>query len=247
MANASLADQKFYVYVHSRLSSGQPFYIGKGTGKRCISESNRNKYWLNIVSKDQGFVTSFIAQDLDEELAILIEIEAIALYRQRGFGLVNMTNGGEGVSGFVFTEEQKLKMSNSHKGVKLSETHRINSSLAKIGRIVSQQTRDKISKTNKGTKPSPFAIARSIETKKGSRLTEQHRANISSSLKGRPKPKRIGPSPLKGRVFSEETRRKMSIAHLGEKITEERRANLSRAVKEAWARRKSAKEISNAI
>lgn len=236
MANASLADHKFYVYVHTRLATGEPFYIGKGSGGRCISEHNRNAHWKNIVTKDKGFVTSFIASGINEELALLVEIESISIYRLRGSPLVNATLGGDGISGHRHSIESRQRMSSSHAGVKLSETHRINAASALIGRIVPQHTRDKISASNKGIKPSALAIARSIAARTGKKHTEEHKAKISLALKGRPCNNRTNQSHRRGKTHSEESRKKMSDSRKGQVNSESTRELLRIRTLAHWAK-----------
>ena len=40
--------ERFYVYIHRKISDNKPFYIGKGTGYRCLTIYKRSKYWLNV-------------------------------------------------------------------------------------------------------------------------------------------------------------------------------------------------------
>ena len=73
---------KFYVYVHYRLDTNKPFYVGKGFGNRAD------------ISEDQAF-----------ELETFL-IEFIGR-KHLGLGpLVNMTDGGDGVGGYIWSEEQ---------------------------------------------------------------------------------------------------------------------------------------------
>jgi hypothetical protein len=53
----------------------------------------------------------FVANGLSEDEAFALEIERIAHWRELGVLLVNWTDGGEGVSGLVHSEESKNKMS----------------------------------------------------------------------------------------------------------------------------------------
>lgn len=203
-----MGNEKFYVYVHRRLVTGVPFYVGKGHRGRAHSHHSRNLYWKNIVAKDGGRDVEIIVKDIDEEFAFLVEVEAIDSHKRRGIHLANISIGGEGPTGYAHSDESKRKMSESHKGVPLSESHRINAALAGIGRKTSQQTKDKLSAINKGTKPTAFAIARGIEFNTG-----------------RVSPKRGRP----GKRHSEETKLKMSLAHTGIKKSPEHCAALSRA------------------
>lgn len=160
MANASLADHKFYVYVHSRLSSGEPFYIGKGSDTRAYDMIRRNLRWKRIVEKDGGRYLNFFAKNIDEEFAFLLEEEMIDKYRKLNVKLANFTDGGEGISGYRFTEEQKVRRSQLKKGNKNN-----------LGRKVSPETRARMSRAQK---------ARTVWPK----LTEEHKKKISEFHSG---------------------------------------------------------------
>lgn len=99
----------FVVYTHSK-PTGEVFYVGKGTIKRSKATDNRNKHWHNVVNK-YGFEVKVVAEYSQEEDALRHEIELIAKYRADGNKLVNVTAGGEGVSGYVHTDESRKKMS----------------------------------------------------------------------------------------------------------------------------------------
>lgn len=69
----------------------------------------------------------------------------------------NLTNGGDGITGYKLTPEHKLKVSIANKGKRLSEEHKrkISEFMSSdknpnIGRVVSAETKEKISKANKG-------------------------------------------------------------------------------------------------
>lgn len=107
MADASLAGDHFYVYVHRRLSTGEPFYVGKGAGQRAYMFKGRNEHWNRIVSKDGGRNLTFVARGLDEELAFFAEVELIEKYRRMGVALCNSTDGGDGCSGYKWPPNRK--------------------------------------------------------------------------------------------------------------------------------------------
>jgi hypothetical protein len=104
----------FYVYEHTRPDTNAIFYVGKGKGNRSNDLGNRNKHWKNIVTKAGGFTVCKIAQDTDEELALLCEQERIDQLKRIGVKLCNMTNGGEGTSGRVLSPESKAKIGVRH-------------------------------------------------------------------------------------------------------------------------------------
>jgi hypothetical protein len=115
----------FYVYVHLR-PDNTPFYIGKGSGNRITDISSRSKWWWNIVNKDY-LVEKFpkyikLAENLTEEESLNIEKEYIAKFGRKNIHenglLINNTNGGEGTSGAILSQETRAKMSTSRIGDK---------------------------------------------------------------------------------------------------------------------------------
>lgn len=97
---------KFFVYLHRRASDGRVFYVGKGCRYRHKSKWNRSAHWHNIVNK-HGYTIEIVQKDLSEAEAFVLEIELIAKYKDQG--LCNRTNGGEGASGVVVSEETRAK------------------------------------------------------------------------------------------------------------------------------------------
>ena len=98
----------FYVYTNSRKTDGSIFYVGKGKGRRAYISDSRNRHWRNVSAK-HGFVASIISDGHTEAEAFEIEKTLIAKLRSEGARLVNRTNGGDGVTGYRFTEVQKSR------------------------------------------------------------------------------------------------------------------------------------------
>ena len=97
----------FYVYEHIRLDSNAVFYVGKGKGRRCFDEKRRNQHWKRVVQKAGGFDVRIVVDKIDEELSFFVEQELISKLKLQGFTLANITNGGEGASGYKHTEEAR--------------------------------------------------------------------------------------------------------------------------------------------
>lgn len=104
----------FYVYLHKRATDGRVFYVGKGHENRAWSDKGRNKYWHKIVGK-HGFTVEILHHGLQEWYALELEIAEISRLRECGVHLANVTDGGDGVSGLVFSDESKRQMSHTHK------------------------------------------------------------------------------------------------------------------------------------
>lgn len=109
-------EQKFYVYVDFRGDDGKPFYVGKGSGKR-VKKEKRNPLHTNIKNK-HGIIREVVFETNSEQESFEKEIQLIGelqTHIDHGNGGANFTLGGEGISGYKFTEEQREKSSELNK------------------------------------------------------------------------------------------------------------------------------------
>ena len=200
----------FYVYEHIRKDTLIPFYIGKGKDRRARSLSGRSPYWLNVVNKAGGYEIKYLAKDIDEEFAFLLEIEAIDVYRKRGLMLANLTDGGEGISGYKYSPEIIQKIAEKNRGLKRSDDSKEKMSAIKRGRKLPEETKAKMSATKKGKPPNNMGKVYTVSKP----FSEEHRNKMSESRKGR---KMSVESSIKkslatkGKPKSAETRIKMKI------------------------------------
>ena len=100
---------RFYTYAYLR-EDKTPYYIGKGKERRIFSKKDR----VVNVPKDKSRII-FLKQNLTEEEAFKNEIYMIAVFGRKDLGtgiLHNRTDGGEGCSGMICSEEVKLKIKN---------------------------------------------------------------------------------------------------------------------------------------
>jgi hypothetical protein len=95
----------YYVYAYIRESDGTPYYIGKGKGNRAFSSYGRS---FPIPNKDNII---FLHKNLAEKEAYYLEKKEISKFGRET--LLNKTDGGGGISGYVFTKEQKENIKNS--------------------------------------------------------------------------------------------------------------------------------------
>lgn len=203
-----IEDKKF-------LFSFEPFYVGKGTARRITQHETAAKRGANTYMSKK--LRSIASEGVDAIKMKLFEndTDAVALAKEmlliKAIGrsdldagpLVNLTNGGEGCSGYVLSEERKQvhrrfrhtqetidRISAAHKGKKLTDAHRAKLSAAKIGKT---------------------------SHNKGKKLTPEQRQKLSESLRGR--------------VMSNEAREKIGNAHRGMKRSAQTAANISAALK----------------
>ena len=111
----------YYTYAYLR-EDRTPYYIGKGKGKRIYSKQKRIK-----APKDKSRII-FLKKNLTEAEAFKHEIYMIAILGRKDLGtgiLRNLTNGGEGASGHVKSEETKKKRSVAMSGEKNPQFGRI--------------------------------------------------------------------------------------------------------------------------
>ena len=92
----------YYVYVHSRQTDGTPFYVGMGSFGRAYENygTRRNFVWHRIKKKN-GLIVEICQDGMAREDAYLLEMWLIAKFKNQGFRLANMTDGGEGTTGHV--------------------------------------------------------------------------------------------------------------------------------------------------
>lgn len=132
--------REYYTYAYLR-EDKTPYYIGKGNGNRAY----RRRYKGIKPPKDKSRII-VLKQNLTEEEAFRHEVYMIAVFGRKDLGtgiLHNRTNGGEGSSGFVPSEETRRKMSEAKKDRIVSEETKRKMSEAK--KNMSDETRKKVS------------------------------------------------------------------------------------------------------
>jgi hypothetical protein len=109
----------YYVYAYIRRSNGTPYYIGKGSGNRAYT-----KHKTISVPKDKSKIV-LIETNLTEIGALAIERRLIKWFGRKDLGtgiLHNKTDGGEGFCNP--SAETRKAMSESKKGIPLSDSHK---------------------------------------------------------------------------------------------------------------------------
>jgi len=149
---------EFYIYIYlDPRTSGQycyenfsflykPMYVGKGSNERWkeIGENRRSDYFIRKINKikSSGLELIFfkLYENLNEEKSFEKEVELINEINIKNPGiLVNITDGGEGISGYKHTEETKQKLSEINRG----ENH------PNFGKHLLKETKNKIGEKNR--------------------------------------------------------------------------------------------------
>lgn len=204
---------KVYIGITGK-SPEERWFNGNGYSKQKLFYKAIQKYgWDN-------FKHEILFENLTKEEACQKEIELIAEYKSNNseFGY-NQSLGGEiGSNGYVFTLEDKAKMSQKAKGEnngfygkhhtfitkqKISEASKNRDYSYLIGRALSDETRKKISQTQTGRV-----------------LSEETKKKISEGNKGIK-------NGFYGKHHTDETKLKNSLAHLGKKFSVETKDKLS--------------------
>ena len=214
-----MSDPKYIIYGLTDPRTSQVRYVGQSSKglRRPLEHGNggrssgRCKTWLKslqLKGLKNGVVVLEIcgsAEDLDPA-----ERKWIAHGRSKGWGLTNMTDGGEGTLGHIKSPKTRAALSKAatlrQSDPEVKERARVKA----LGHTTSEETRSKIRMRLAGRK-----------------LPAAHVENIRSSLKGR--------------VFNEEHRRKLSDAarkrgdQKGRTLTPEHRQRLREAALKRYA------------
>jgi len=127
-------DMGYLTYCHTRNDTNQIFYIGKGNEKRAYDSYNRNLFWKRIANK-YGHKVCILAHWKTEQEALDHEKLLISCFKDMGYQLANMSDGGEGgATGVKRSDEFKAKVSERMKGKPKSEQTKRRISECKTGK-----------------------------------------------------------------------------------------------------------------
>jgi hypothetical protein len=210
-----------YVYLLVDPRNKLPFYVGKGMGERCHFHVQEARYYvkrkslkLNKIRKilSLGMAPEIVKveENVSDRQAIELECLLIAEMRDLGIPLTNMTDGGDGAKGYKHTEEHKQMMRERF-----------------VGRVFTDEHLQRMRKPKSVEGRAAIAAAR-ITT--NYRPSEETKRKTSQALLGRP-------SPMMGRVHSEDARAKMSAAGKGKPKPKVECPNCKKAVAVNTAKR----------
>lgn len=187
----------FYIYKHT--FKNNVIYIGKGNKKRAYS-TKRNDYWNKLYKKYGMPIIDFLHKELSEDKAFELEIEEIKRHKENGFILCNLTDGGEGSTGYKHTKESLAKMSGINNpmygkvadqhhsfGKNHSEQSKKMISINKIGKKLSIETRLKmsVSKIGKNNPIHNIDVSGKNNNFYGKTHTEETKLKMSELKKGK--------------------------------------------------------------
>lgn len=238
----------YYVYLFLRSKDSEhgpkysPYYVGKGCRNRAYEKSGRRC----PAPRDRSFIV-FIQEGLTEEEAFSLERYCIALYGridQGGGMLRNLTDGGDGISGYKHLPETISRVRNALKGRPshwIGKRHslqaRARMSASAKGRKASDETKKKMSDMRKGRKMSEEARQKLIQARLGQQHSEETRQKISQNRKGKAAGENNPQYGKKGELNhnwgkprSDEVRRKISKAHKGKKMGPRSQAAINKQI-----------------
>jgi hypothetical protein len=227
----------YYVYTLRVEGDADPFYVGKGKGRRAYAhfapskvkaKSHKNHTIRKAWESGKEVLVDFLVKDVSEGDAIRIEAEHIAKYGRAFDGsgiLTNLAISDEGGKGFRHSEEAKAKISEAGLGRRHSEEAR-----KKIADAARRQVRKPVSEETKAK----LRAARANQVRKP--MTDEQKAKLRAANLGHivsdEVRKKIAEG-LSGRPVSEATRNKISMANTGKKrgtMSEENRKKISDAL-----------------
>ena len=219
----------YYVYAYINKKTLLPYYIGKGKHGRAFEKHG----WVGT-PKDKTKIV-FLETNLTELGAFALERRYILWYgrkdKQNGI-LLNRTDGGEGGSGVVVSEETKKKRSINQTGKIASDTTKKKMSLIRVGMKFTESHKRKISEASKGENNAMFGKIGELSPNYGkisitngiintrifpdeiipegwyTGISEQMRYNLSSANSGEN-------NPFYNKVHTKETRKYLSILNTG--------------------------------
>ena len=134
----------FYTYLWLR-ENCTPYYVGKGKGKRAFISKD------HTVSRPKYNSRIFVQCWESEEKAFEMEKWYIAFYGRKDNGtgcLRNLTDGGDGPSGWIPSEGTKEKIKEARKLQTFSEETKSRMSISGKGRRKSEEHKQKIRESN---------------------------------------------------------------------------------------------------
>jgi len=185
--------KQYYVYIYRDID-GTELYVGKGTGRRwrCHAENhNHNNRLRNVIKKRERELQVCLYPEIidvkNEDEAFELEIFYIQKFGRdclKTGTLFNITDGGEGASGAVLSEEHCKKIGDRSRGRPCSEETKEKLRQANLGKTYGPETKAKLSAIHKGAIFSEERRSNISKGKKGKKFSESHIENLKKSHQG---------------------------------------------------------------
>lgn len=185
-------------------------YVGRSSSGVSRPKSYKNPSNLSMRTSMHltRWLKGLLAAGLLYEVVVLEELTSadrlneaekrwIAYGRLSAWPLVNLTAGGEGLSGYKLSPETKAKISAAHKGRIQSPESRAANARAQLGRKHSKETRRKMSQSAAERQASPEIRAHMRCTSTGYKHTPETKAKMR---KPRRRPNQSGSSGTRARM-----------------------------------------------
>lgn len=223
-----MEDRRFYIYVIFR-PNGVPCYVGKGSGSR-VDYHERNKHHYNkhlrgiIAAAPNGLPKVIVRSKMTEDEAFAAEVAWISAIGREAHGgpLVNLTDGGEGSSGYKLSGEalakHRRRVANPAGADKLRRYHAEMTPDQKAARaaIISQRTKAAMASNGSSEKIS-LALAGRTHNAARRKLTSD---TVKAAYRDNPDFREqqaarrkaegsAGKKPMLGKKHSEETKARM--------------------------------------
>ena len=225
-----------------------PFYVGKGKDDRhkVYKHSTKQPFLENKIRKVgvNNIKIHFLHENLTEKEAFSWESYWIKYIGRRDLGqgsLVNLTDGGEGSSGWVCPEETRKKIGEANKGRKPTKTARQKMSRAHMGNQRrkgiphSKETKRKMSKAHKGNwtgEKNPMYGKPAWN--KGKKMSEEQKEKLRGQKRSEETEQKISQMAKARPPISKETRQKMGEAQKGRKHSKETKRKISENNIKRW-------------
>lgn len=240
----------FYVYVyldprHSEIHESdtvtflyRPIYVGKGKGNRYKAHLRKNndnplfesrlKELRNLGKENIPIIKVFESDNEDACYAFEDElVTCLGRYNTGKGPLLNLVDGGKG--GSCASDDGLRRISEANKGKPKSQEHRDKISSSLTGVEHTEEHRDKISNTLKGNVP--------WNKGKTGVYSEETLDKMRSKVFTDETRAKMSASQ-QGKVISNDTRAKMSETHTGTTKSEETKKRMSEARKAYWRKKK---------